>query len=105
MPIPVAVRAVGTIAGATALVGVGAVLGVKGGRPLVKQAVLAGLALSERMRDLAEEAREELEDVYAEARAEAGELSRGEERSAPDEKDPIPLRPQRARSPRAISRR
>jgi hypothetical protein len=107
MPLPGVVRALGTLAGATALVGAGALLATKGGRPLVKQAMLAALTASERMRDLSAEAREELEDVYAEARADAAERGQTEAAAPPNGHaaiDPIPLRPQRTRRPTATSR-
>ncbi len=43
----------------------------EGLRPLTKSAVKAYLSASDRVRELTSEARESIEDIYAEARAEA----------------------------------
>ena len=58
---------VAMVAGAALLVG-------KGGRPLAKQAIKATLILGNRVRELTAEATEQIEDIYAEARAELDEV-------------------------------
>ena len=58
------------VAGAALLVG-------KGGRPLAKQAIKGALILTERARELTAEAAEQIQDIYAEARAELEERSDG----------------------------
>jgi len=54
---------VALVAGAVLLVG-------KGGRPLAKRAIKGALVLGERTRELTAEATEQLQDIYAEVRAE-----------------------------------
>ena len=54
---------VAMVAGAVLLVG-------KGGRPLAKQAIKGALILAERTRELTAEASEQIQDIYAEVRAE-----------------------------------
>lgn len=56
-----------TVAGIVLLVG-------KGGRPLAKQALKGYLVLSERARELTAQASEQLQDIYAEARAEMADI-------------------------------
>ena len=68
------------VSGAIWGLGAGLVLAVTRGngeglRPLAKSAVKAYLTASERVRELTGEARESLEDLYAEARAEQREAS------------------------------
>ena len=51
------------LAGAALLIG-------KGGRPLAKKAMKGSLVLGERVRELAAEASEQVQDLYAEVKAE-----------------------------------
>ena len=55
--------------GLALVAGVG-LLAWKGGRPILKKAITAGLALTERAQEAVAEASEQMQDVYAEARAE-----------------------------------
>jgi len=66
---------VAMVAGAVLLVG-------KGGRPLAKRTIKGYLVLTERARELTAEATEQLQDIYAEARAEF-EDSNGRSSDAP----------------------
>lgn len=53
-----------------ALVAAVGLLAWKGGRPILKKAIATGLMLSERAQEVAAEATEQMQDIYAEARAE-----------------------------------
>lgn len=55
--------------GAAVVAGV-ALLAWKGGRPLAKKAITGAMVLSERAREAAAEASEQVQDLYAEARSE-----------------------------------
>src|SRR6266581_3520619 len=57
---------VALVAGTVLLIG-------KGGRPLAKRALKSYLLLSQRARELSAEATEQIQDIYAEARAEVEE--------------------------------
>jgi hypothetical protein len=47
-----------------------AILGARAGKPLVKRAIVGYLALTERARELAAEAGEQVQDLYTEAKYE-----------------------------------
>ncbi len=80
---------VASVAGAVVLVG-------KGARPLAKRAIVAYLLLADQMKTVTAEATEQLQDIYAEARAEMA--TRGDSDAGPDLTDaPPPRRARRAR--------
>ena len=82
------------VSGALWGVGAGVVLTLLNGRaegirPVAKSAVKAYLTVSERVQELTAEARESLEDMYAEARAEkVNGVAETTESSAPAERRP-----------------
>jgi hypothetical protein len=86
--------------GTVALLAGAAVLLSTRGRPLLKGAIVGYFAATERVRELAAEAGEQLQDLYEEARAEFESAREGTQDLVESGEPPPPARPPRPRAGR-----